>query len=136
MLSLPGTMSAAVFGTIMDVEDPEGGIGVGDTPSSGPSAIPVKLPLVYYMGKERAEEDVALWKSLVTSLGSAVRRKLSDDPAVRSAGVIIDAPAVNIGKNGLETLTHAVRELAGTSARGCWWLLTLALALPRTWTLM
>ena len=113
MLSLPGTLSAAVFGTIMDVEDPEGGIGVGDTPSSGPSAIPVKLPLVYYMGKEKAEEDMPLWKELAARLGSAVKRKLVDDEAVRSAGVIIDSPAVNIGKDGLEILTHAVREFGG-----------------------
>ncbi len=113
MLSLPGTLSAAVFGTIMDLEDPEGGIGVGDTPSSGPSAIPVKLPLVYYMGKERAEEDLHLWKELAARLGSAVKRKLVDDAAVRSAGVIIDSPAVDTGNDGLEILTHAVREFGG-----------------------
>ncbi|KAH8885520.1 hypothetical protein GQ53DRAFT_751208 [Thozetella sp. PMI_491] len=111
MLSLPGTMSAAVFGTIMDVEDPEGGIGVGDTPSSGPSAIPVKLPLVYYMGWERAEDDVPLWRELVSALGSAVTRKLDDDAAVRSTGVIVDAPAVNNGQSGTDILVHAIREL-------------------------
>ena len=45
VLSLPGTLNTTNFSTIMDVEE-----GFGSSPTSGPSPMPVKLPLVYYCG--------------------------------------------------------------------------------------
>jgi polyribonucleotide 5'-hydroxyl-kinase len=113
LLSLPGTLSAAVYGTIMDVEDPAGGFGVRNTPSSGPSAVPVKLPIVYYFGREKVEDDVSHWKDLTSKLASSVRAKVKKDKDVRAAGVVIDAPAVDFGKGGLDLLAHAVGEFAG-----------------------
>ncbi|KAK4199208.1 Pre-mRNA cleavage complex II protein Clp1-domain-containing protein [Triangularia verruculosa] len=129
MLALPGTLSAAVFATVMDVEDPEGGVGVGCTPSSGPSAVPVKLPVGYYFGREKVEDDEQLWKDLVRRLGSSVRAKTGGDQGVRRGGVVIDTPAVDFKKGevkvknedgqqqveqggGVEGLMHVVREFA------------------------
>jgi polyribonucleotide 5'-hydroxyl-kinase len=117
LLSLPGTVSAAVFGTIMDVEEPTGGFGVSSTPCSGPSLVPVKLPMVYYYGREKVEEDMPLWKDLVTKLASSVRAKLSSDDAVRSGGLVLDTPAVTAVKGEVEILLHAVREFAGMSLK-------------------
>ncbi|AEO61036.1 hypothetical protein MYCTH_2310812 [Thermothelomyces thermophilus ATCC 42464] len=110
MLALPGTVSAAVFGTIMDVEDPAAGFGVSGTPSSGPSAVPVKLPMVYYFGRERVDEDVRLWKQLVGKLGSSVKAKLEADEVVREAGLVLDTPAASVAKGDLEVLEHLVKE--------------------------
>ncbi|KAK4251332.1 Pre-mRNA cleavage complex II protein Clp1-domain-containing protein [Corynascus novoguineensis] len=110
MLALPGTVSAAVFGTVMDVEDPAAGFGVSGTPSSGPSAVPVKLPMVYYFGRETVDEDVRLWKQLVGKLGSSVRAKLEADEAVREAGLVLDTPATSLAKGDLDVLEHLVKE--------------------------
>jgi polyribonucleotide 5'-hydroxyl-kinase len=111
LLSLPGTMTATVFGTVMDVDGSDGGTGVGGTPSSGPAAVPVKLPLVYYLGRERPEDDVPLWRALVVQLARAVGGKMVDDAEVGSAGVIIDSPAVRTNKGDAELLAHVVEEL-------------------------
>lgn len=121
MLALPGTISAAVFGTVMDVEDPAGGFGVNGTPSSGPSAVPVKLPMVYYFGRERAEEDVPLWKDLVAKLGSSVRAKFGADEAVRAAGLVLDTPAASVAKGDMDMLVHAANQFAGKLSRGFGW---------------
>jgi polyribonucleotide 5'-hydroxyl-kinase len=118
LLALPGTVSAAVFGTVMDVEEPAGGFGVAGTPSSGPSAVPVKLPVVYYFGRERVAEDVALWRDLTGKLASSVRAKFAGDEGVRAAGLVLDTPGVMAGEAGdVEVLMHAVREFAGEFVR-------------------
>ena len=111
MLSLPGTLSAGVFATIMDIEG-EGG-GWGGAPSSGPAAVPVKLPVVFCYGREKIEEDVSLYKSLISRLAGAATARMAEDPAVRSAGMIIDTPGVNMsGKSGPEVLAHIVEEFS------------------------
>ncbi|KAK3940319.1 inositol polyphosphate kinase-domain-containing protein [Diplogelasinospora grovesii] len=113
LLSLPGTLSAAVYGAIMDVEEPACGFGVGSTPSSGPSAVPVKLPMVYYYGRERVDDDLPFWKELTGCLGTVVRQKMEEDEQARSAGLILDTPAVTVGgKTTIEMLAHAVREFS------------------------
>lgn len=113
MLSLPGTVSAAVFGSVMDPET--SGTGVADTPSSGPAAVPVKVPIVYYYGRQRADDEPEAWRTVVSSLAAVVRRRREADGEVRRAGVVVDAPAVPVGKAGVELLVHAVEEFAGMS---------------------
>lgn len=113
MLSLPGTVAAAVFGSLMDLET--GGTGVADTPSSGPAAVPVKVPVVYYYGRQRVEDEPGAWKTVVSGLAAAVRGRREQDGEVRRAGVVVDAPAVGAGKAGVELLMHAVEEFAGES---------------------
>ncbi|KAK0637068.1 Pre-mRNA cleavage complex II protein Clp1-domain-containing protein [Bombardia bombarda] len=113
LLSLPGTMSAAVYGNIMDVEEPSGGLGVRNTPTSGPSAVPVKLPMVYYFGREKVEDDVPLWRALVSRLASSVRAKINAVDKVRSSDLIIDTPAFDPTKSGdMDLLAHVVNEFA------------------------
>lgn len=106
-LTLPGTVSAAVFGTLMDTAS-EGGWGAA--PSSGPGAVPVKLPLVFYYGRQRVEEDLGLYKGIVSSVASAVSARAADDPAVRSAGLLIDAPPYIEGKEA-DVLIHLAEEM-------------------------
>jgi polyribonucleotide 5'-hydroxyl-kinase len=113
MLSLPGTVAAAVFGSLMDLET--SGTGVADTPSSGPAAVPVKVPVVYYYGRQRVEDEPEAWKTVVSGLAAAVRGRTEQDGEVRRAGVVVDTPTVGTGKAGVELLVHVVEEFAGKS---------------------
>jgi polyribonucleotide 5'-hydroxyl-kinase len=107
MLSLPGTLSAAVFATLMDITTEWGG-----TPSSGPAGIPVKLPLAYYYGLEQPEDNVKLFKSLLSRLAAASTNRLSEDPDVKSSGMLIDTSAVNASKPNYDILSHIVNEFS------------------------
>jgi polyribonucleotide 5'-hydroxyl-kinase len=109
MLALPGSISAAVFSSIMDPED---GSGWGSSPSSGPSPTPVKLPLVYWYGRGGAEDDAKYYKSVVSRLALAVQGRMSADDAVRKSGIIVDTPGVvSQGKDGYALVSHMVSEL-------------------------
>lgn len=116
MLALPGTLSAAVFATVMD---PKATDGWGSTPTSGPSPVPVKLPLVYYFGRASADDDADLYRDLVGRLASNVTARFRDDVHVRRAGIIIDGMRISEkSKTGLELLGHVVDEFSGES-RAC-----------------
>ncbi|KAK9420163.1 putative Polynucleotide 5'-hydroxyl-kinase GRC3 [Seiridium unicorne] len=107
MLSLPGTLSAAVFATLMDITTEWGG-----TPSSGPAGIPVKLPLAYYYGLEQPEGNMKLFKSLLSRLAAASTARLSEDPDVRSSGMVIDSTAVDTSKPNYDILAHIASEFS------------------------
>ncbi|RKL25677.1 hypothetical protein BFJ68_g307 [Fusarium oxysporum] len=87
LLSLPGTLSASVLATVMDIEAVD---GWGSTPTSGPSSVPVKLPLVFYYGLASPDEDPEFYRELMSKLAGSVSARLSEDEDVKSSGVIID----------------------------------------------
>ncbi|KAI1379501.1 Clp1-domain-containing protein [Hypoxylon crocopeplum] len=107
MLALPGSLSAAVFPTIIDLTT-----DWGTTPSSGPSAVPVKLPLVYHYGLKQPEDNMPLFKTLLSRLAVAVTSRLTEDPAVKSTGLLIDTGGVSVSKGGFEHLAHIVAEFS------------------------
>lgn len=115
MLSLPGTLTAAVFAALMDIEG-EGTNGWGGTPTSGPSAVPVKLPIVYYYGHPHSTDDAQLYKEVVSSLASAVTSRMSADIGVKTSGLIIDTPAINgtgkLADQEMDALEHIVDEFS------------------------
>ena len=110
MLSIPGTLSAAAFGSLVDVEE-----GWGSSPTSGPSAVPVKLPLVYYYGRPSPEaENGKMFKPVVTRLALAVMSRVTEDGEAREAGCLLDTPGViSQGKGGYDIIQHAVAEFSG-----------------------
>ena len=109
MLSLPGSLSATVMSTLMDVED-----GWGSSPTSGPSMTPVKLPLAYWLGLQSPEDDPKLFKPVCSRLALAVTGRVDEDEDVKKAGIIIDTSgAVSAGKNGYEIISHIASEFAG-----------------------
>ena len=111
MLSIPGTLSAATFTSVMDVEN-----GWGSSPMNGPSQVPVKLPLVYHMGLANPEEKPLIYKPVVTRLALSVMNRLQDDGEAKETGVIIDTPGViSQGKSGYEMIQHIVSEFLGTT---------------------
>ncbi len=97
VLALPGTLSAAVLATVSDPADNGGGgwaAGVAGTPMSGPSAVPVKLPLAYYYGLASPADNPRLYRGVCAAVAAAVTARLADDPDVRAAGLLIDTPAL------------------------------------------
>lgn len=107
MLSLPGTLTATSFSTIMDVEE-----GYGSSPTSGPSPVPVKLPLVYYYGLESPEGNERLYRALVSRMALAVSSRLSEEDANRTSGCIIDTSGFISQTTGYDLIQHIVAEFS------------------------
>ena len=114
MLSVPGTMTAAVFKTMIDVEE-----GWGTSPMSGPSAIPVKLPLTYYYGlPDPDEKDGQVYRYILSRLALAVSGRLASDPETRESGIIIDTPgSISQSKTSstsipYATISHIISEFS------------------------
>ncbi|KAF2645423.1 pre-mRNA cleavage complex II protein-like protein Clp1, partial [Massarina eburnea CBS 473.64] len=108
MLSVPGSLTAAAFSSIIDVEE-----GWGSSPISGPSPIPVKMPLVYHYGLKDPEEG-RLFKPLVSRMATAVTSRLMADKESKHAGCIIDSPgAISQGRAGTyENIDHIISEFS------------------------
>ncbi|KAI1102192.1 Clp1-domain-containing protein [Jackrogersella minutella] len=107
MLALPGSLSAAVFATIIDITT-----DWGSTPSSGPSAVPVKLPLVYNYGLGQPEDNMRLFKRVISRLAVAVTSRLAEDPDVKTTGLLIDTGGVGATKGGYDHIAHIVSEFS------------------------
>ena len=108
-LSIPGSLSAATFTSILDVEE-----GWGSSPTSGPTAVPVKLPLVYHLGLETPEENMSVSKPIVARLALSILNRIRADSEAKETGCLIDSPgSMSQGKDGYELVQHVVSEFYG-----------------------
>lgn len=110
MLTLPGTLSAAVFATLIDITTDWGSL-----PSSGASAIPVKLPLAYYYGLPQPDDNPKLFKQLLGRLAVAATSRLAEDPDVKTSGMLIDTGGVPAGARAsayYDFVAHIVAEFS------------------------
>ncbi|KAL8719273.1 MAG: hypothetical protein Q9225_003703 [Loekoesia sp. 1 TL-2023] len=106
LLSIPGSLSATVFSSTIDVEE-----GWGSSPTNGPSPIPVKLPLVYYYGQANADTDPQIYKPIVTRLALAALSRIQEDTEAKVSGCLIDTPgSISQGKGSYEIIQHIVSE--------------------------
>ncbi|KAF7715595.1 mRNA cleavage and polyadenylation factor [Penicillium ucsense] len=113
MLSVPGTLTATAFRTMLDIEE-----GWGSSPMSGPSPVPVKLPLVYcYPSANPLDAEGSVYKPIVSRLALSVMGRLAEDEEARETGIIVDTPGIlSSGKPGsLELINHIVTEFAITT---------------------
>ncbi|PGH04621.1 mRNA cleavage and polyadenylation factor Clp1 [Blastomyces parvus] len=111
MLSVPGSLTATAFRSMMDVEE-----GWGSSPMSGPSPIPVKLPLVYFYGlPSPLDAEGQVYKPIVSRLALAVAGRLAEDKDAREAGIIIDTPGVLSQGKGEDIIHHIVTEFSITT---------------------
>jgi polyribonucleotide 5'-hydroxyl-kinase len=113
MLSVPGTLTATAFRTMLDIED-----GWGSSPMSGPSPVPVKLPLVYsYPLANPLDAEGSVYRPIVSRLALSVTGRLAEDEEGRETGIIVDTPGIlSSGKPGsLELINHIVTEFAITT---------------------
>lgn len=110
LLTPPGGFSITSFGSIVDVEE-----GWGSSPISGPTALPVKMPLVYHFGCRQPMDQEKLFKALVTRMAIPVLSRMGEDDEVKEAGCIIDTPgSLAQGKgNGYDLISHIVSEFSG-----------------------
>ena len=114
MLSVPGTLTATAFRSMIDVEQ-----GWGSSPMSGPSPVPVKLPLVYFYGlPSPLDGDGNFYKSIISRLALSTSGRMSDDENAKEAGIIIDTPGIlSQGKGAGENIIHhIVSEFASQSS--------------------
>lgn len=112
LLSVSGTLSAAAFRTMIDVEE-----GWGNSPMSGPSPVPVKLPLVYvYPEPNPLEVEGAIYRPIVSKLALSVSGRMAEDENSRETGIIVDTPGVlSQGKPGSEEMiNHIITEFSST----------------------
>ncbi|OJD15287.1 protein Clp1 [Emergomyces pasteurianus Ep9510] len=111
LLSVPGSLTATAFRAMIDVEE-----GWGSSPMSGPSPIPVKLPLVYFYGlPSPLDAEGQLYKPIVSRLALAVAGRLAEDRDAREAGIIIDTPGVLSQGKGEDIIHHIVTEFSITT---------------------
>lgn len=113
MLSVPGTLTATAFRTMLDIED-----GWGSSPMSGPSPVPTKLPLVYcYPIPNPLDADGSVYRPVVSRLALSVTGRMAEDEDARETGIIVDTPGIlSSGRPGsLETINHIVTEFAITT---------------------
>lgn len=110
MLSVPGTLTATAFRTMIDIEE-----GWGNSPMSGPSPVPVKLPLVYfYPMQSPLDADGAVYRPVTSRLALSVTGRMAEDEDSRETGVIVDTPGIlSQGKPGtIEMIHHIVTEFS------------------------
>ena len=109
MLSPPGALTATAFRTMLDVEE-----GWGNSPMSGPSPVPVKLPLVYFYPMQSPLEADAVYRPITSRLALSVMGRLAEDEDSRETGIIVDTPGIlSQGKPGaLEMIHHIVTEFS------------------------
>lgn len=111
LLSIPGTLTATPFASIIDVEQ-----GWGSSPTSTSSPVPVKLPLCYYYGLSSPEDNTKLFKPIVTRLALASTSRLAEDTIIKETGMIIDTPGIiSQGKGGYDLISHIMSEFSGQS---------------------
>ncbi|KAK9236802.1 Pre-mRNA cleavage complex II protein Clp1-domain-containing protein [Lipomyces kononenkoae] len=109
MLSLPGTISAASFSTMMDVEEEE---SWGSSATTGPMHVPPKNPTVYYFGSDSPTDNIRFYKSLVSRLSLAISSRLAMDHKARISGCIIDAAGIIDQKVGYDLIDSIVADLS------------------------
>jgi polyribonucleotide 5'-hydroxyl-kinase len=113
MLGVPGTLAATAFRTILDVED-----GWGSSPMSGPSPVPVKLPLVYsYPMQSPLDGEGTVYRPVVSRLALSVTGRMAEDEDARETGIIVDTPGIlSTDKPGtMELINHIVTEFSITT---------------------
>ncbi|KAI9376399.1 hypothetical protein BJX61DRAFT_538928 [Aspergillus egyptiacus] len=113
MLSVPGTLTATAFRAMLDVEE-----GWGSSPMSGPSAVPVKLPLVYfYPMTNPLEAEGSVYRPIVSRLALSVMGRMAEDEDARETGIIVDTPGIlsQSRAGALEMVNHIVTEFSITT---------------------
>ncbi|KAL4761866.1 cleavage polyadenylation factor subunit CLP1 [Aspergillus foveolatus] len=113
MLSVPGTVSATAFRAMLDIEE-----GWGSSPMSGPSAVPVKLPLVYfYPMVNPLEAEGSVFRPIVSRLALSVMGRMAEDEDAKETGIIVDTPGIlsQSRAGALEMINHIVTEFSITT---------------------
>lgn len=93
VFSVPGSLTATPISDNLDLECVG---GWGGSTTLGATFHNPKQPLVKNYGHDSIEENLELFKYQVSQLGVAALSRLHEDPIVRTSGIVIDTPALNI----------------------------------------
>lgn len=106
ILTIPGTLTATQFAGLLDVEE-----GWGNSPMSGPSEIPVKLPLVYPFLMRSPEEDPKHFRAMIRRMALAIQGRFAEDQEAQVCGCFIDTSGMFAnGKGEYDLIQHCVSE--------------------------
>ena len=110
LLAPSGSLSAVTMGIQTEVET-----GYGMAPVSGPTAAPVKTPLVYSWPYASPTEEPEAFKGLLTHAALHVTGKLEASLDAKRSGLIIDTPgSLNDPKSSYDILGHIISEFSIT----------------------
>ncbi|KAK9468603.1 Pre-mRNA cleavage complex II protein Clp1-domain-containing protein [Lipomyces arxii] len=107
MLSVPGTISAASYSGMIDVEEEE---TWGSSKTTEQTHIPTKSPIVYFFGSDSPADNVRFYKALLNRLSIALSSRLAIDHKSRIAGTIIDAAGLTDQKVGYDVINSIVSD--------------------------
>ncbi|KAK5107889.1 hypothetical protein LTR62_000599 [Meristemomyces frigidus] len=111
LLAPPSSLSAVTLGSQMEVET-----GFGIAPTSGPTSMPVKTPLIYHYPYASPTDRPDVYKALATRLALSTTSKLEEDVTAKQSGLMVDTPGslgLTDGKGNIsEILHHLISEFS------------------------
>ncbi|KAF9583618.1 Cleavage polyadenylation factor subunit clp1 [Lunasporangiospora selenospora] len=105
-ITMPGCLTATPLTEMIDVEE-----GFGSSATSAPTAGSAVMPLVYYYGSPSPKDNVKLYNILVSRLAQSVGRRLEEDEAARTSGIIIDTNGL-IDSTGYDIIAHCIKSFS------------------------
>ncbi|KAI3481828.1 hypothetical protein L1887_55536 [Cichorium endivia] len=112
LLAPAGSLTAVTASSQTEVES-----GYGIAPVSGPTASPVKTPLVYGWPFPSPTENSEAFKALLTHAALHVTGKLEANTDAKRSGLIVDTPgSLNDPKSNYDILSHIISEFSDDKA--------------------
>ncbi|KAG0346778.1 Cleavage polyadenylation factor subunit clp1 [Podila humilis] len=105
-ITMPGCLTATPLTEMIDVEE-----GFGSSATSAPTAGSAVMPLAYYYGFPSPKDNVKLYTLLMSRLAQTVNRRLEEDEAARTSGVIIDTNGL-IDATGYQVIAHCIKAFS------------------------
>lgn len=110
LITPAGSLTALTSSSQTEVES-----GYGMAPVSGPTAAPVKTPLVYSWPYASPTEKPDAFKALLTHAALHVTGKLEANQDAKRSGLIVDTPcSLNDPKSNYDILGHLISEFSIT----------------------
>ncbi|KAF9941838.1 hypothetical protein BGZ67_003928 [Mortierella alpina] len=106
-ITMPGCLTATPLTEMIDVEE-----GFGSSATSAPTAGSAVMPLAYYYGFPSPKDNSKLYNLLLSRLAQSVNRRLEEDEAARTSGIVIDTNGL-IDATGYELIANCIQAFSG-----------------------
>ncbi|CAO3569151.1 unnamed protein product [Mortierella alpina] len=105
-ITMPGCLTATPLTEMIDVEE-----GFGSSATSAPTAGSAVMPLAYYYGFPSPKDNSKLYNLLLARLAQSVNRRLEEDEAARTSGIVIDTNGL-IDATGYELIANCIQAFS------------------------
>ncbi|KAG9067261.1 Cleavage polyadenylation factor subunit clp1 [Linnemannia hyalina] len=105
-ITMPGCLTATPLTEMIDVEE-----GFGSSATSAPTAGSAVMPLAYYYGFPSPKDNTKLYSLLLARLAQSVNRRLEEDEAARTSGIVIDTNGL-IDATGYEIIAQCIKAFS------------------------